>query len=279
MRLKVNSVYFSLFICLMLVTHINAQLPKTKLHADMVYVEGGVFDMGKQYRTEFEWTLESVIRKVKVGSFFIGKYEITNLQFAKFIKNYGGEKVKNGPYKGKIMIAPHKLGLFKDGNTWKPVKGLENHPVVGVTWYGANAYCKFHGGRLPTEAEWEYAGRGGKKSKGYKYAGSNDLDEVAWYWNNAIAKTHSVGKKKSNELGIYDMSGNVIEWCNDWYKIGYDKTRPYDNPKGPNKGVYRMIRSSHFYSREYECVIGEWGNSKPNNTTIIGFRIAYSPTK
>ena len=100
--------------------------------------------------------------------------------------------------------------------------------------------------RLPTEAEWEYAARGGRSSSGYKYSGSNTVGDVAWYWDiNGYVTTHAVGTKKANELGIYDMSGNVREWCSDWFS-GYS-SNSQTNPQGPYNGFYRVSRGGSWY--------------------------------
>jgi formylglycine-generating enzyme required for sulfatase activity len=191
----------------------------TKHNIDLILVEGGTFTMGKD-GTDND---EKPEHDVTLDSFYIGKYPVTNEQYAKFLNEYGSDTVKEGEHKGKLMIEEYKWGVKKENGIWKPQKGYENHPIVRVTWYGANEFCKFYGYRLPTEAEWEYAARGGNKTKGYKYSGSSNLDEVAWYGSNSDGKTHPVNdnKKKPNELGIYHMSGNVYEWCEDWYDKNY----------------------------------------------------------
>ena len=101
---------------------------------------------------------------------------------------------------------------------------------------------------LPTEAQWEYAARGGMKSKGYKFSGSNNLGVVAWYDGNSGSETHPVAQKQSNELGLYDMTGNVWEWCQDWFDSNYYANSPQNNPQGPSSGDYRVLRG------------GSWGN-------------------
>ena len=128
--------------------------------------------------------------------------------------------------------------------------------------------------RLPTEAEWEYAARGGNKSKGYKYSGSNDADAVAWYGNNSGGKTHAVATKQANELGLYDMSGNVWEWCQDWY--GYYSSNSQTNPTGPSTGSYRVLRGGSLTCNDTLAVrVSDRLSVRPDCRIIgIGLRLA-----
>ena len=156
------------------------------------------------------------------------------------------------------------------GNNPSHFKG-DNLPVEKVSWNDIQKFIKKLNTktglnyRLPTEAEWEYAARGGVKtqnSASQKYSGSNNINEIAWY-DNSNSKTHSVGGKKANELGIYDMSGNVWEWCNDWYDSSYYKNSPKNNPQGASSGSSRVYRG------------GSWGNYA--RYCRVAYRYRYYP--
>ena len=183
----------------------------------MVYVEGGTFQMGSNRG----YSDENPIHTVTVNGFFMDKMEVTQAEYR------------------RVM-----------GNTPSNYDGCDDCAVEEVSWHDANAYAKKVGKRLPTEAEWEYAARGGNKSKGYTYSGSNNLDAVGWYDRNSNKKTNPVGHKQPNELGLYDMSGDVFEWCSDWYG-DYSSSQQTD-PQGSNSGESRVLRG------------GSWGNDAVN---------------
>ena len=171
---------------------------------------------------------------------------------------------------------------------WKAVMGSNpsyfkgsQKPVEQVSWNDCKEFItklnKLTGKnfRLPTEAEWEYAARGGNKSKGYKYSGSNTIGNVAWYTDNSSSKTHDVKTKTPNELGIYDMSGNVYEWCEDWY--GNYSSGSQTNPTGPSTGSYCVLRGGCWYDSAKACRVSYRYSYNPDNGNLInGFRLAFS---
>jgi sulfatase modifying factor 1 len=185
--------------------------------------------------------------------------------------------------KGDLTALGDKWGVKKDGNQWKPQQGYEKHPIISVSWYGAFTYAQWLSAeageiyRLPTEAEWEYAARGGNRSQGNKYAGTtSDLDSYAWYSRNSDGKTHPIGQKKSNELGLYDMSGNVWEWCNDWHG-GYPSSSQ-NNPKGSNNGSRCVYRGGSWLNDAHYTRVSYRGNSYPRSRSSLGFRLSKTVT-
>ena len=211
----------------------------------MVYVIGGTFQMGS---TTGE-SDEKPVHSVTVGSFSIGETEVTQA-------------------------------------LWKAVMGSnpsyfegDNLPVEMVSWNDCQTFIKKLNEltgetfRLPTEAEWEYAAKGGNKSKGYTYSGSNTIADVAWYRGNSDNETHAVATKSPNELGIYDMSGNVWEWCQDWY--GSYSSSAQTNPTGPSSGSDRVFRGGFWYSYASYCRSAFRYSLAPSSGTCdLGLRLA-----
>jgi formylglycine-generating enzyme required for sulfatase activity len=247
----------------------------------MVSVEGGTFMMGNISGTSDERPLH----KVTVNNFQIGEYEVTISEFKRFIDATGYKTDAEQPDTVRLKHGLPPRGIYN--GSWKmdmngnPVNLQDTlKPVGNVSWNDAMEYCKWLSRetgkqfRLPTEAEWEYAAKGGPRSKGYTYAGGNNLDEVAWYRENSRAYVHSVGQKKANELGLYDMAGNVREWCYDWYGDTYYQTSPEENPAGPDRGTRRVLRGGSFGSDAERMRISYRNQEFPYNSALdFGFRI------
>jgi uncharacterized repeat protein (TIGR02543 family) len=151
--------------------------------------------------------------------------------------------------------------------------GNANNPVESVTWNNANDFAQAVDGRLPTEAQWEFAARGGNKSEGYIYSGSNTIGDVAWYSGNSGSSTHQVGQKLPNELGIYDMSGNVWEWSGDWRGV-YSSSAVTD-PTGPSTGDRRIIRGGNWGADEQSCRVAIRYANNPSIGDDVGFRVVF----
>ncbi len=232
---------------------------------------------------------------VTLSDYAMSRTEVTNEQFAAFLNDYGSTKVKSGEYAGQEMIAESKWGIKfpdrKGSSRYAPQPGYAQHTVAFVSWFGAYEYCRWlstktgKNYRLPTEAEWEYAARGGQKAgnKGQTlYAGSDNVDEVAWYIeniNNINNQTYPVAQKKPNALGLYDMSGNVEEWCSDWYGENYynDLAKGAQNPAGPTEGANRVLRGGSWFSAPQACRAADRNFSRPSvRSGDLGFRLAAS---
>ena len=195
---------------------------------EMVVVQGGTFTMGgtaEQGRDAYND--EKPAHQVTISSFSIGQTEVTQ-----------------------------ELWEAVMGSNPSEFKGAKR-PVECVSWDDCQEFVKKlntltgQNFRLPTEAEWEYAARGGNKSQGYKYSGSNNIDDVVWYANNSGSQTHDVATKQPNELGLYDMSGNVWEWCQDWY--GNYSSSSQSNPQGPDSGSHRVFRGGCWLHYAWGC--------------------------
>ena len=219
---------------------------------DMIAVEGGTFTMGATAEQASDaYSDEKPTHQVTLSSYYIGKTEVTQ-------------------------------------ELWQAVMGSNpsgfsgaNLPVEKVSWEDCQIFIailneltgKYF--RLPTEAEWEYAARGGSKSQGYKYSGSNTVDDVAWYPSNSSSKTHPVATKAPNELGIYDMIGNVLEWCSDWYSSSYYSSSSQYNPTGPASGSRRVYRGGSWGSSARLCRVSYRDYNGPSYRFYnLGLRLA-----
>ncbi len=220
---------------------------------EMVYVEGGSFDMGATSEQGSDaWDNEKPVHSVTLSGYYIGRCEVTQ-----------------------------ELWEAVMGSNPSNFRGAQN-PVESVSWNDCQNFIKKLNSltgmtfRLPTEAEWEYAARGGNKSSHYKYSGSGNIGDVAWYGGNSGGKTHAVGTKSPNELGIYDMSGNVWEWCSDWY--GSYRSGARTNPQGPSSGSLRVLRGGSWYHNARYCRVSNRLDYFPDDSRyFIGLRLVLVP--
>ena len=223
-----------------------------KLNDDMVYIEAVEFTMGATKEQKGEANSdEKPAHPVVLNCFYLCKYEVTQ-----------------------------ELWEAVMGDNPSHFKG-KNLPVENVSWDDCLKFImklneltgkKY---RLPTEAEWEYAARGGSNSMHYKYSGGNSLEYVSWYFHNSMDKTHTVGMMKPNELGLYDMSGNVWEWCQDWYG-SYDKKTAY-YPTGPIKAYNKVFRGGGYDNGDTYCRCSYRNGTAPQNKfKNLGLRLAHS---
>ena len=228
---------------------------KNGINIEMVKVEAGSFDMGatpEMRSLQYPYDDEKPDHRVTLTkNYYIGKYEVTQALW-------------------QVVM----------GNNPSRFKG-DDLPVERVSWKRCQDFISKLNSltgkrfRLPTEAEWEYAARGGNKSRGYRYSGSNTLDDVAWYGDNSGSKTHAVGTKQPNELGIYDMSGNVSEWCQDWR--GSYSSSPQTNPTDAVSGSYRVDRGgSWLYSAWFSRSSSRGGRTPGGRDGDLGLRLVLS---
>lgn len=227
----------------------NGTLTVNGIKYNMVWVDGGTFRMGATSEQGSEISDEKPVHSVTLSGYYIGKTEVTQA-------------------------------------LWQAVMGSnpsyfegDDLPVEQVSWDDCQEFIRKLNSltgqnfRLPTEAEWEFACRGGNNSRGYKYSGSNYIDNVAWYDGNSGDKTHPVATKSPNELGIYDMSGNVWEWCADWY--GDYSSGRQTNPKGPYGGSYRVNRGGSWNYGAGYCRSSNRGYYCPaDRGSYLGLRLA-----
>jgi formylglycine-generating enzyme required for sulfatase activity len=234
----------------------------------MILIEGGSFQMGNE---EGEGD-EKPVHPVELSSFYLGKQEVTNQEYCIFLNTV---KKPLKEVEDWVDLDDPDCKIKAQGIEFIPEAGFENHPAIEITYYGAQAYCEWAGGRLPTEAEWEYAARGGNHYSPFTYSGSAIVDEVAWYRDNRGTLTHlAVGQKKENALGLQDMSGNVWEWCHDWYHKNYYKDSPLANPEGPGQEVFRVVRGGSWMDPENELRVTNRHWIQPNYSyDYVGFRL------
>jgi len=269
---------------------------------EMVFVEGGSFQMGNVWGDGKDD--EYPVHDITVSGFYLSKAEVTYTQYLEFMNSLNISP--DGSYNGNVLV-DMEVGYreIKWNDSAFIFKGSryvnsEDCPVVYVTWYGAVEYCNWlseqygylpcyiinekevtcnfsaDGYRLPTEVEWEYAGRGGIRED-QMYAGTDNINELgnyAWYLENSRGHTCPVCQKRPNALGLYDMSGNVGEWCNDWYNEYYYRNSPATDPTGPGSGEFKVRRGGSWndYSSVLRCSF-RYATAPEGSWRTIGFRL------
>ncbi|MBQ9585029.1 MAG: formylglycine-generating enzyme family protein, partial [Muribaculaceae bacterium] len=231
----------------------------------MVGVEGGTFMMGAADGDSEAYSDERPRHQVTLSSFAIGQTEVTQ-ELWQAVMGSNPSYYYGNSY-GTNLKRPVEYVSWNDCQDFF----VKLNAITGK---------KF---RLPTEAEWEFAARGGNNSRGYKYSGSNTLGEVAWYWDNIPSQssgtsgygTQSVATKQANELGLYDMSGNVWEWCQDWYNDSYYSSSQSVDPTGPSSGSIRVFRGGGWDDFAWSCRLAGRGDVSPDSRySILGLRLA-----
>ncbi|UJF34840.1 formylglycine-generating enzyme family protein [Paenibacillus hexagrammi] len=289
----------------------QTQVPVNSLPSSMIYIAGGEFLMGTDDQEGFPSDGEGPVRSVTVSPFYIDPYTVTNAEFQRFVEETGyvTEAEKFGwsfvfhlfvPASGVEVIGspaqtPWWLGV--NGAYWRAPEGPESsieerldHPVIHISWNDADAYCRWAGKRLPTEAEWEFAARGGLVQKRYPWGdeikpGSKHMCNI-WQGkfpekNNAsdgFIGTAPVHTFDPNGYGLYQMAGNVWEWCSDWFSPSFHVNGPRVNPAGPAKGASRVTKGGSYLCHRSYCnryrVAARSQNTPDSSTGNIGFRCA-----
>lgn len=255
-----------------------------------VLIPSGTFTMGSPL-DEAERNIDEAQFSVTLSAFRMGKYEITNAQYAAFLnaKSIGSDgKYAAGAYPTKALIYSNiHWGLIYTDGQWVSVSGYENNPVTRATWYGATEFATYVGGTLPTEAQWEYACRAGTTTP---FNTGNCLTNLQanydWRFPHSTCtntvtslpgQTQTIGSYTANAFGLFDMHGNAYEWCNDWYGESYPTT-PQTNPTGTATGTLRIIRGGGWASGADGCRSAQRGNYDPREGEyLIGFRIVLMP--
>ena len=234
----------------------------------MIYIPAGEFEMG----SDNGWQDELPVHTVYLDGFWIDRTEVTNVQFADFLNKNGNQAEGGATW---LELEDEECLIERVGGEHHPKTGFGDHPVVEVSWYGAAAYCRWVGARLPTEAEWEYAARG---TDGRTYPWGDeapDCDRIQY--RDCTGNTVAVGSKPAgaSPFGMLDMAGNVWEWVADWYKWGPYSRSPSTNPTGPSSGISRAVRGgSWFGDPDYLRSTNRTAGDPMYTFAYIGFRCA-----
>ncbi|HOV16680.1 MAG TPA: SUMF1/EgtB/PvdO family nonheme iron enzyme [Candidatus Cloacimonadota bacterium] len=256
----------------------------------MILVPSGTFTMGRTTGDGDDDELPA--HNVTLSSFVIGKYEVTQAEWFSVMGNnpshFTGDTSRPVEmvswyaalvYCNKRSIAEGLTPVYTIGNSTNPGDWGAIPTTNNATWNSVTCNWTANGYRLPTEAEWEYAARGATNNPDYLYAGSNTIGDVGWYDANSGNTTHPVGLKAPNGLGIYDMTGNVREWCWDWYNATYYSSSPTNNPHGPISGTVHTIRGGAWSNQPPSCrvVFRNWGTPEKDSPKVfnemLGLRV------
>ncbi|MFC1712394.1 formylglycine-generating enzyme family protein [Candidatus Poribacteria bacterium] len=300
--------------CETLRRRLTAGLPaeiSTKDGASMALIRAGKFEMGTdpheipgltqwagkwhssaKYWHPVNYQPETPRHTVYLDAFYMDRYEVTRTQYTTFLNEYGKDTDSAGH---KLLSLVNDPRIERAGDSYKPMVGYEDHPITKITWYGAVAYAQFYGKRLPTEAEWEKAARGGLVRKRFPWG---DIDPDGTQCNFAdrnislsfadasvddgYKRSAPVGSYPPNSYGLYDMAGNVYEWCADWSDVSYDSSSfdvryypnsPERNPKGPDSGVVRVLRGGSWSTTPHSLRVANRHTCEPSGSNSnIGFR-------
>ncbi len=238
-----------------------------------VFVKGGKFWMGNNHG-QYD---ERPLHKVRVSSFYVSKTEVTYGQFVKFLNAKGNQFQGNTKW---LDLHAHwrnyHCPIYEKNGKFYVRKGFENYPVAFVSWWGAEAYCEWKGGRLPTEAEWEYLA---KKAFNTDSIPKDTLAKYALFKGNSGYHPNPVATKKPTPPGIYDLFGNEAEWCYDWYDDTYYAKSPRRDPLGPPNGQMKVVRGGSWATLAKSISPSNRRAAGPDNNNItIGFRVVI-PTK
>jgi formylglycine-generating enzyme required for sulfatase activity len=250
--------------------------------AEMVLIPAGEFQMGDHFNEGRD--TERPVHTVYLDAFYMDKYEVTNELYARFLNEIGRNEDEEG-HELLDIGSPYCLIEYVDGR-YRPKEGYERHPVVEVSWYGAVAYARWAGKRLPTEAEWEKAARGGLVGKRYPWGDAIDASKAnyndgsrGWRTKGILKYLKPVGSFPANGYGLYDMAGNVWEWCADWYDKNYYSSSPRRNPRGPDSGSFRVVRGGSWLAYpDYLRAANRAFNDPQDTTDNVGFRCAQDVT-
>ena len=255
---------------------------------EFIPIMGGEFRMG-----DFQGNGdpdELPVHAVTLGNFELGMYEVTNRQFARFLTRNGSDRVRSGEFAGELLLFASERGLHYSHGLVSVDPGTEDLPVCNVTWFGANEFCRSLGARLPTEAEWEFAARVQGKPVQYgngkdtahpediNYDASRDSIPLGGSDTRSRKMVMRAGMFPANGLGLFDMSGNVWEWCQDWYDPGfyeYSLNHPRANPAGPWFGDFKVIRGGGFGNDAHGIRTTDRSYKHPGRGSgDVGFRVA-----